>query len=433
MKDAAKLLGDAHDKGLTFGVSVSGPIAEDTARALHAVMTSPQSRVTSLDYASVKPLPDTQATHDLRDAIANCHTLQCVSGFPGILDLLERGIPEIALKAITAGLNEEQLTKVLGFGGVTKLSLKSDVIQAHQSLAKAVSDANAKLPGNKCVREVELATYSSRREIDPNAADVVCRLLDARHLEALRLPNPHWLTGASVHMASLTERHSLESLTFAEEAGRLGAWEVDEETNSELAALDRAMERNRFHRNYCMTRGAATALTGAMTQSLFENSPVQHLHMHAGAPVDELAKHLASNFGSTRTGQAITSVNTKTRNAAREKRFDSEDHYRGDKMSAEIGDVLTAAKEGDAGKLAAKVAQLGTSTVLAYAEELRRSDPNAARELVLARLRLDLGTPEAGKTYLGLRQGLMSGSSSVAYADVEARIPDLEDQFQIGH
>jgi hypothetical protein len=392
-------------------------------------MTSPQSKVTSLDYGGMKALPEGEPTRDLlRDAITNCHTLQRVSGFPGILDLLERGIPEIALKAMNADLDAAQLTRVLGCGGVTQLSLKSDLFQPHQSLATAVFAANAKLPGDQCVREVELETFSARTQLAPDvAADVVCPLLATKRLEKLRLPNPHWLSGAPMNMASLAERHSLESLTFAEED------RIDEKTNAELAGIHHALGRNRLDRHHRTTGGAALALTAAMTKGMLENHPVDHLRMHAGLPVEELANHLKAEFGSTMTptGQAITSVNRETGNAAHDEHFKPEVHHLR-KMSAPMEDVLRAAQEGDAPKLAVMVAELGTATVLAYAAALRENDPNAARDLLLARLHVDFGTPQEHATYSDFRTDLQrpEGESSVVYADLEARIPNLEEAFQ---
>jgi hypothetical protein len=217
--DTINLLMDVHRRGMTFGVSVTQQLPESVAHVLYEAIARPQSHVRSFDFpcAAISEQGEAPAITDiLRDCITHCGTLECVSGFPAVLSLLNRSVREIALVVLVPPVASEELLRVLTLGGVEKLSLKSDIGIAHQWVADAVAKANADLPPERSVLRLELRTYANvvAVEKDENLCkEIASRLFSAMHVTRLTLPNATRLS--SRHLEEVcAERGSLQSLTL---------------------------------------------------------------------------------------------------------------------------------------------------------------------------------------------------------------------------
>lgn len=315
-KELINLLMDAHDGGLTFGVSVAEGLPESVALVLQGVMKSPQCRITSIDYPCATISRQGQAPTIraiLRDGITDCTTLECVSGYPAVLSLLERGVPEIRLTALTPPLAQTQgeLLRVVSLGGVEKLSLKSDLEAAYRWFSEAIVTANAQLPLERSVQKVELSTFSPAIQ-DDSREGIVAQLFSAKHLREITLPSADWLLldfpltpqsirGSVPHerplesWQSLQSLRSLELLTFTFAASDRLEYQSKIDLERTIDLLGAVLKRNKQLR-LLPTTEAGLAFTNTMT----------------GVVIEPLGEYLGEVFGGTETGRALAEVNTAT-------------------------------------------------------------------------------------------------------------------------
>ncbi|WP_309974902.1 hypothetical protein, partial [Variovorax guangxiensis] len=193
-KRVIDLLEQASASSMTFGVSVTDQLLEPIAQKLSDVMASPQSRVASFDDATVwqAPAPEGPRIRELlRECIRHCTKLQYVSGSPGVLSLLDSNVPEIWLRGrnySTRGQEQFQtaLQRILSVGGVAKLSWESgaqrlpseESEKVAQAITEAVAKANATLPGERGVYQVQLSGYEGKDDDKhPTEKKVVVQLV----------------------------------------------------------------------------------------------------------------------------------------------------------------------------------------------------------------------------------------------------------------
>ncbi|VTU41142.1 hypothetical protein H4CHR_05877 [Variovorax sp. PBS-H4] len=329
------LLKQAHDRRMKFGVSVSDCIADEIARALYEVMASPQSRVTSFDYHQPSRwyVPEQSlATRDLlRECIQQCDTLECVSGSPQVLSLLERGVREISLDSYSAEHNVEELSsellRVLRTGGVEKLDVTSTEADELWCAVQAVVAANLKLSPERSVQQIELHAPDT---VDPgDGRRIVARASLAKHLRDIKLPSPSWVPELSGMRHEHEEGQSLHSLQGLGFNARDGLDDNDNDSRDlidTLNWLDPTLRRNEQMRRFA-TEGATEQLTRTLSLQLFQDSDDQTREDHAGVPIQPLVEYFGK-FLNTSGSHGLTVVSKATFLGAQEGRRQAEKNYR---------------------------------------------------------------------------------------------------------
>jgi hypothetical protein len=236
-----------------------------------------------------------------------------VSGYPAVLSLLERGVPEIRLTALAPPIAEAQgeLLRVLSLGDVERLSLKSDLEAAYRWFAEAIVRANAQLPLERSVHKVELNTFAPAINYDSREG-IVAQLFSAKHLREITLPRAEWLlrdfplSSASIECSAPPERileswksleslRSLESLTFIHATSDRLIHGKKKDLEHTIDLLGAVLTRNKQLR-LLPTTEAGLAFTSTMT----------------GVVIEPLAEYLGEVFGGTETGRALAEVNVAT-------------------------------------------------------------------------------------------------------------------------
>ncbi|VTU39293.1 hypothetical protein H6CHR_05439 [Variovorax sp. PBL-H6] len=347
------MLKQFHDSGMKFGVSVSDCIPDDIAQALYEVMASPQSRVTSFDYHQPNYVFATDAVLATRDllsrCIKHCDTLECVSGSPQVLSLLEHGLPEIGLDFLGADCDAEdqfrELLRVLSEGGVERLEVTS--MEAHElrSVVRAVVEANLRLSPERSVQQIELHAPDT---IDPgDGKRIVAQAFSARHLTRMTLPSPDWVP----ELSEMRDRHTagcwLQSLQLLVFNARDGLDDDDgNDIDNTMHWLDPTLRRNEQMRRFA-TEGATELFTKAMSLHLFQGGENQTRKDHTNVPIQPLVEHFGKFFN-TRDSQSLTVVNRATAAGAQEGRRKAEEHYQNNLTVQSMSQAATQPLDSDA-------------------------------------------------------------------------------------
>lgn len=233
-----------------------------------------------------------------------------------------------------------ELLRVLKLGGVEKFSLDrkdrsmdhSSQLVVHQLVVDAVAEANAGLPPQRSVRQVELSTRGLRADgdiRDEDRARIVDRLFSAKHVTAITLPGPNWVPSFSTVQKAHQERRwlqSLQSLTFMPSDGYVSEKLEKPITEQKMDWLPPILQRNK-QAALLATSYAGGALSAAVTWNLFENDRTFHLSQHAGIGIEPLARHLGEAFANTSYAQTLTVLNKSAANAAEKGRTEADTQY----------------------------------------------------------------------------------------------------------